>query len=112
MIIALTDHHSAISLHSQRPSRQPLIIMSNNNEFLFRARRLKEQNKTLLEAYGERDIVTFFRYNMPKMQDNNSSLVEANYDFGPVIEHAALLNEKIVCTILFHLHCSLPPTTF
>jgi hypothetical protein len=70
--------------------------MSTNKEFTFRARRLESETATLLETYGERDIKQFYRYNLPKMHDHHPDLVEANYDFGPMIEDAARLNEKIV----------------
>ncbi|KAH3950033.1 hypothetical protein HBI56_008880 [Parastagonospora nodorum] len=69
--------------------------MSTNKEFTFRARRLESETATLLETYGERDIKQFYRYNLPKMHDHHPDLVEANYDFGPMIEDAARLNEKI-----------------
>lgn len=70
--------------------------MSNSNQFTFRARRLESETATLLETYGEADIKQFYRYNLPKMQDHHPDLLEANHDFGPMIEEAARLNEKIV----------------
>jgi hypothetical protein len=66
----------------------------SNSRSTYRANRRADQEPTLLERYGERHIVSFFRYNMEERLGPN--IPNPNHDFGKEVEDAARLDEKIV----------------
>jgi hypothetical protein len=67
----------------------------SNDRSTYRANRRTDQDPTLLERYGERHIVSFFRYNMQEIAPGTDT-PNPNYDFGKEVEAANLLDEKIV----------------
>jgi hypothetical protein len=67
---------------------------------IYRADRAQDQTPTLLERYAEANILSLLRFYLPMRDPQNLP----NFDFGPIIEAATRMCEKIVG---FHLSPSL-----
>jgi hypothetical protein len=73
-----------------------------NPNMTFRADRSLEDEPTTLERYAEANILSLFGFYLPMRQPHNLP----NFDFGPIVEAAARMCEKIVrhSTLTLHLH--------
>jgi hypothetical protein len=83
--------------------------MANKNDWMkYRANRQPQQDPSLLESYGEAHM-SFFRKYMEMKDPRVPGKVAPNYNFGPIIEDAARISEKIVraTAIPLHLHLHL-----
>ncbi|KAF1936098.1 hypothetical protein EJ02DRAFT_414603 [Clathrospora elynae] len=58
-----------------------------NPSLIYRANRPEQQRKSILEEYGETNILTFLRFHMPDPHPG--------HNFGPMIQAAANTCEKI-----------------
>jgi hypothetical protein len=70
--------------------------MSAPPKMTYRAKRTLDQPPSLLERYGEVNILTLFRFYMVKTDAANPHVKLPNFDFGPMVEAAAQMSEKIV----------------
>jgi hypothetical protein len=59
---------------------------------IYRPNRTYDQTPTILEQYGESNILSLFRFYLPMREPLNLP----NFDFGPTIEAATKICEKTV----------------
>lgn len=67
------------------------------NQMVYRANRdTRRDEPSELEVYGEKHMINFFRSQMAMPNPRAPGAVLPNYDFGPMIEAATRISEKIV----------------
>jgi hypothetical protein len=64
-------------------------------QMLYRSNRPRSSPPTDLELYGESNMLSLFRHYMPMTDYTNPNAVRPNHDFGPMIESAVRVSEKL-----------------